>query len=154
MKAVVTGSAIGRSSSGKLQLWISFRTLEAGATDAGDDVAAGSAVAYYQPLETERGPEFAAKALKVLGWDPDVRGWRLEELHDTSTIVGREADLVVEDSEYGGRVTRRVRFVNAVGGGGGLRHKAETADVAAFGAMLRARIGGAPAAARIEEAPF
>ena len=48
---------------------------------------------------------------KVFGWKGEI----FEELNDNNTLLaGAECVLVVEDEEYNGKITSKVKFVNAV----------------------------------------
>lgn len=48
---------------------------------------------------------------KVFGWKGEI----FEELNDFPTLLaGAECVLVVEDEEYNGKITSKVKFVNAV----------------------------------------
>lgn len=126
----VQSCALGRTQSGKDQLCIMFQCED------------GELAPYYQLFESDQNLEFFEKVMKTLGWDPNAHGWRVEELHQSEEILGREASLLIEEDEYNGKKRRRVKYVNDPKGGTGLKEVMSPQDVATFGARLRARVTG------------
>ena len=139
-QAKVVSSALGLTDGGHEQLCITFKTIE----------EKPETVSYYQMFETDTNIDFARKALSALGWDPDANGWKIEELHQTAKLVGKECSIAIAEEEYEDRSgnwkkSRKVKYVNA--GGGGLKNVMSSQDAKTFGSRLRARLmgGGAPA---------
>lgn len=111
------------SSTGSEQLAVSFQ-LEAGDT-----------LTWWGSFSDKALPH-TMKALRAMGW----RGTDLAELDNHGGgLDGQQVELVVEESEYQGRVSPKVRWVNSLGGistakgvdAGGMR---------AFSARMRSKI--------------
>lgn len=99
----VTGSYLSKTSTGKDQIIINFRTPE-------------GEFPYRSMLETDKNLEFLEKALVALGWNPNENGWDITLLNGTDVLVGQEAPVTLEESTYNGRTMTNVKFI---GGGGG-----------------------------------
>jgi hypothetical protein len=88
---------------------------------------------------TDAALERTLASLKILGWDPAEHDGKIETLHGTDVLKGAEAEIVVELEEYNGQARPKVKWVNAVGGGG-LGEGMDAEDVIAFSASLRQKV--------------
>ena len=62
---------------------------------------------------TEKSMELARKSLKSIGFDPDAHA--LDEFQrDPKLCVGNKAEIVIEDHEYNGKTSLRVKWINAL----------------------------------------
>lgn len=96
---------------------------------------------------------FTVKLLEDLGWDPVSDDMQISALDRTDRLVGKIAEVVVHDEEFDGKVRRKIKYLNAPGGGVG-PEAMETTEAKALSAKLRqtiiAKRGGvvAPSSAR------
>jgi hypothetical protein len=88
---------------------------------------------------TDAALERTIASLRILGWDPAEHDGKVESLHGTDILKGAEAEIVVELEEYNGQQRPKVKWVNAVGGGG-LGEGMAAEDVMAFSASLRQKV--------------
>jgi hypothetical protein len=98
---------------------------------------AGDRITWYGYL-SDKAIERTVASLQVLGWDPAEHGGRIDSLNGTDLLVDADAEIVVENEEYEGKVRPKVKWVNAPGGGMGEAMDAVDADV--FAASLRAKV--------------
>lgn len=79
-------------------------------------------------------------------------GWKGDDVSDLTGIDTREVDIVVEHSEYKGKVTPTVRWVNQAGGGAGM----SPTQASDFAESIKSRIAGMKGAEPEinEEVPF
>jgi len=77
----------------------------------------GDRITWYGYL-SDAAFERTVSTLRLLGWEPELHDGRLESLHNTDLLHGREADIVVELEDYNGQARPKVKWVNALGGGG------------------------------------
>ena len=83
---------------------------------------------------TEKCWERSMDNLSILGWN----GTDLNDLNGTDLLVGQKAWLVLDEEEYNGETRTKVKFINAIGGGG---IKAMEADEAkALAASLKGKM--------------
>jgi hypothetical protein len=120
---------MGRTQGGKEQLGIQW-TLEGGET-----------IWSYHYFSSPKALDITVDTLQAIGWDPIENGWALDSINGPTRLVGQEAQLVLAEDEYEGKVRVRVQFVNNINGGGGLRETMTEDEVKAFVAGLRQRAG-------------
>lgn len=95
---------------------------------------------------TEKAFEHTAKALALMGWDPQEKGYRFEEL-DTgfdTPIKGAHVEIVViEELEYNGdRVFPQVKWINDPDGGGGVpQERMQAGEAKTFADRVRKSLG-------------
>lgn len=124
----VVSTAIGRTSTGKEQIAVTFEDGE------------GNRSTWYGYF-TDRALERTMETLTdVLGWDAAADDHRIDALHNSDTLVGREAEVVVEEEEYQGRFTEKIKWVNAVGGGAALKEQMSPEEASGFAANLRKKL--------------
>jgi len=135
----LTSTAIAVSQQkGTPSIRVAFRTesdIETGVLVA--EIENAPAALYGDLWMSEKTIERTIETLRdVLGW----QGTNFEELNSGNPLRGAQAWVVWDYEEYEGKFHPRVQWINAVGGGGGLK-KAEP-DVAArvaaqFNSLLR-----------------
>lgn len=98
-RARAIGAAIGRAGTGTPQIGIEFEFL--------DEVGG---ITYYGPL-TDAAFQYTMKAIRTAGFAGD-------DLSDLSSLENDapEVMLVIGPEEYNGKVTRKVKFINSMGG--------------------------------------
>lgn len=138
VNATVTDVQLGNTSTGKVQLGISFQ-LE-------DQVPGYS----YSTITgflffTDNTMQITEDALRNLGWDPTKHAWGIDDMIRDRALVGAEASLVIAPETYEGKERWKVKFINARGGGG-MKNTMDDAGASAFVAQLRSRLGVAPPA--------
>lgn len=133
----VTSSCLGRAGNGTEQIAIGF--------DVHLGVDQQSVPMTWYGFFTDRALETTTKALRVLGWDPDERDYRFDELNPAdpydTPIKGAEAQLVLEheeDGEGGQRI--RIRWVNSPNGGLVVKERMDAGAAAEFSQTLRSRL--------------
>jgi hypothetical protein len=129
-RARAIGAALGSTSQGKPQIGVEFQILDGGR--AGDDSAVGKSITWYGSFASEKAIEITMKALRICGWQGD-------DLDDLTTIDANEVAIVVEeDQDLQGNPQIRVRWVNALGGGGiAMKNRMDETAARAFAAEMR-----------------
>ena len=128
----VRSVALGTTGSGKEQIGIEF------ANEAGDSIT------WYGYFHTDGAYKYTCKILLLLGWDPVTHRWAMEKLVDEGAINGAKASIEVEDEEYQGKTTAKVKWIN-LPGSSGMRNKMDKTDAERFAERLRRRyMGDAP----------
>lgn len=146
--ARVTAHAMGRASTGKEQIAVTF------SVEDGDKVSSITWYGYF----TDAAYPTTEKALQSLGWDPAANDYAFHELNGTEALVGAEASIVVEeDVNQDGNPVSKVRWVNAPGGGVALKERMSDDEARSFASQLRKKLiaskGQAPAPAARSSAP-
>lgn len=106
-KAKPLGAVLGETGTGKEQVGIEFEVV-LGEDETGVQVGR---ITYYGTF-TDRAMEITLKALRTSGWKGD-------DLADLSSVGGPDApevSLVIENEEYKGKWSSKVKWVNAPGG--------------------------------------
>lgn len=138
-EARVIATAIGRTGTGKEQIAVTFED------------EAGNQSTWYGYF-TEASLERTMKTLtEALGWDAAADDHRIDALHNSDTLVGHRAQLVVEDEEYQNKVTAKIKWVNSLGGGAPLKEQMNDMEAKDFASNLRKRLlakGGAKPSTR------
>ena len=148
----VTGTALGKTSSGKEQIGIGF---DVHVSDPETGAPCSVPMTYYCYFHTDGALRNAMKSLAALGFDMATRG--IEELAPEdaalSPLVGAEAEVVLEnEDDQDGNPRLRIKWVNRAGGGLAMKERMEPAEAKSFSAQLRAKVisargpGAAPAA--------
>jgi len=127
--AKVAQTQMGRAQSGKEQLGIQWA------------IEGGETIWSYHYFSSPKALDITVDTLRAIGWDPIENGWALDCINGTNRLVGQEAQLVLSEQEYDGKVRVKVQFVNNINGGGGLRDTMTEDEVTAFVAGLRQRAG-------------
>ena len=140
----VVSTALGRTAAGKPQFCVTFDCEPDKVTGKVERVSRYFFFEHDDPEILAKWDEQIVKEMKVLGWDVTANGWKFSPLHETDVLVGREASLVIEESEYNGRTTRKVRWINDPKGGGAMKEVMSKQDASTFDARLRARVSGQP----------
>lgn len=124
---------LGRASTGTEQVAVELGILTPGADF--------NVITWYGFL-SEKALERSIESLRYMGWKGD----------DISDIQGLEdeVDLVIEDEEYQGKTTTRVRWVNKIGGVN-LKAPLTGDDAKSFGASLKDRIRALDAAKGVKK---
>lgn len=135
--AVVKSVALGKTKDGKPQIAIMFDTTD----------ETYRQVTVYR-FFTDAAMPYTEQDLRTLGWDPVVNGWRIDDLIDLQSIRGAVVDLVCAMETYEDKPRLKVKFINAPGGGGGMKDRMEPDEAKAFTTQLRARLGVTGGAAR------
>jgi hypothetical protein len=121
-RARAIGAAIGKASTGTHQIAIEFEFL---------DVTGG--ITYYGPL-TDAAFEYTMKAVRTAGFQGD-------DLSNLTSLTGEtpEVVLVIEDDEYKGKTTRKVKFINSAGGLA-LKDALQGDELAGFARQMKGKI--------------
>jgi hypothetical protein len=121
-RARAIGAAIGRASTGTHQIAIEFEFL---------DETGG--ITYYGPL-SDAAFEYTMKAIRAAGFQGD-------DLADLSSLSGEtpEVMLVIGPEEYNGKVTRKVKFINSMGGLA-LKDALQGDDLTTFARKMKGKI--------------
>ena len=125
--ATVAALSLGKTSTGKTQLAITFETTQGKLT----------VYKYF----TDAAMPYTEADLRTLGWDPQENGWRVDDLLESQEIVGNVCNLVCGYEDYNGKQTLKVKFINDVNGGGGMNEKLSPDDAKAFTNSLRQQLG-------------
>lgn len=120
-KGIVQSYALGGLDNGKEHVAVVFVLPELGA----------QTLTWYGYLHTEKIFPHTIKALKALGW-------KGADISDLSSIADAEASLVVENEEYNGVVSPRIKWVNRPGGVA--LQPADAVEAKKFAASIKARI--------------
>ena len=118
------GAALGMAGTGNEQVAIEFELLD----------EAGARMTYFGTF-TEKATPHTLKALRV-------SGWRGDDLADLSSIGGDTAPevfLVVENEEYKGNWTAKIKWVNSTGGVA-LKDPLDADRARAFAAKMRGAV--------------
>jgi hypothetical protein len=115
---------LGRSSTGKEQVAISFLVLTEGATH--------ERLTWYGYF-TEHTFDRTVETLRTCGWQGD-------DLSDLSGVEQNKVSLVVVDEDFEGKVTARVAWVNRTGGGPSVKEVLEGNEAKAFAAAMKDRV--------------
>jgi hypothetical protein len=126
----VVSHILGRSSTGTPHIAVLFEDVN------------GDRITWYGYL-SDAAMERTITSLRVLGWDPLKDDGRIDRLNGTETLVGAEAEVVVEAETYNGESRMKVKWVNEPGGGG-LGDGMASEDANAFATSIRAKILAAP----------
>lgn len=121
-RARAINAAIGKAGTGTHQIAIEFEFL---------DETGG--ITYYGPL-TDKALEYTMKAIRTAGFEGD-------DLSDLSSLTGEtpEVMLVIGPEEYEGKVTRKVKFINSMGGLA-LKDALQGDDLSAFAKRMKGKI--------------
>ena len=116
---------------------------------------AGQHITYYGYLSAGALP-YTMEALEVLGWDAKASGGRIDALNGSMLLVGAECQIEVEEEEFDGKKTLKVKWVNEIGGGFAAEMEKENAE--ALSLELRALVlehasGPKPQQAKTPDAP-
>ena len=135
----VVSSGLGTASTGTEQVAVCFEYLKNGEPHR---------VTWYGYF-SEKAMEYADKALTAMGWDPVANTYAYHVLNGddpaTNPLIGKKAQLVLDyEDDLDGNERLKVKFVNSLGGGLGLKERMSLEDAQAFSARMRARAGGAP----------
>lgn len=106
-KAKPLGAVLGETGTGKEQVGIEFEVV-LGEDETG--IQTGR-ITYYGTF-TDKAMEITLKALRT-------SGWRGDDLADLSSVGGEgapEVSLVIENEEYKGKWSSKVKWVNSPGG--------------------------------------
>ena len=138
----VVSSGLGVASTGTEQIAVLFEYVKDGEPRR---------ITWYGSF-TEKGMEWADKGLAAIGWDPVANTYAYNILNGddpaTNPIIGKKAKLVLDyDMDLDGNDRLKVKFVNSLGGGLGLKERMSAEDAQGFAARMRARAGGAPVSA-------
>jgi len=121
--AKVKNHVLAKTSTGIEQIAVTFET---------DD----GTITWYGYF-TDKAIKRTIESLKILGWNPEEHDHQVASLHDTGLLVGAEAEIVVENEEYDGRTRAKVRWVNSIGTGEGVREKMDPGEAEAFSTRMR-----------------
>lgn len=103
--AKVRGQVVlGRTSKGKEQIVVQFENAE------------GQHATWYGFFSSAALP-YTLERLETCGWDGEADGWNVSKLHRSDKLAGNEVELVIEEEEYDGKKTPKIRWINEVGGG-------------------------------------
>lgn len=134
----VVGSGLGKAKTGNDQLCVQFEYVKDGEPRR---------VCWYGYFSSEKAIEISDKGLQGMGWDPAEHAYSYHLLNgqgDENPLIGRKAELVLGlEQDLEGNDKLKVKFVNALGGGIGIKERMSETDAQAFSARMRARIGGA-----------
>ncbi len=121
-RARAINAAIGRAGTGTHQIAIEFEFL---------DEQGG--ITYYGPL-TDNALQYTMKAVRAAGFQGD-------DLSDLSSLSGEtpEVMLVIGPEEYEGKVTRKVKFINSMGGLA-LKDALQGDDLSSFAKRMKGKI--------------
>lgn len=122
-KAKAAEWGLGETSTGKEQIAITFDLL--------DPDFAGQRITYFG-FFTEESLQYTIKNMRTCGWEGD-------DLLELGGLDKNEVILVVENEEYNGKVTPKVKFINALGGLA-LKTPMTPAKQQSFAAQMRQRI--------------
>lgn len=103
-RARATEWALGRASTGKEQVAVQFQTVDPNSPDA----EPGPRITWYGYF-TEGTFERTVKALRTCGWTGS-------DLSDLQGLDANEVQLVIENDEYNGAISAKVKWINPVGG--------------------------------------
>lgn len=121
--------SLTQAKTGTPQVYVGFELLD----------MPGRSISWYGYL-SEKAEERTIEALRTAGWTGDDIS-RLDGLGDS------EVELVVEWEEYEGKLRARVKFINAMGGGGGKALAGH--EQAALVERIKKKYGGKPSARQI-----
>lgn len=121
-RARAIGAAIGKASTGTHQIAIEFEFL---------DEQGG--ITYYGPL-TDAAFEYTMKAIRSAGFQGDDLSNLSSLSMDTPEVM-----LVIGPEEYNGKVTRKVKFINSMGGLA-LKDALQGDDLASFARRMKGKI--------------
>lgn len=124
-RARAVQAALGETSTGKEQIAVEFETLD-------EEGAPGEHITWFG-FFTEKSLEHTVRALRVCGW-------RGDDINNLDGISDNEVSLVVEHEEYEGKVSAKVKWVNAPGGGIALKSTLDAGRAASFAATMKSRI--------------
>lgn len=122
-RARAIDAGIGRASTGTMQIAIEFEYL---------DEPGG--ITYYGAL-SDAAFEYTMKAIRAAGFQGD-------DLADLSSLIGAETPeciLVIGPEEYNGKTTRKVKFINRIGGLA-LKDAVQGDDLKAFARKMKGKI--------------
>lgn len=138
-------AGLGQASTGTDQIAVLFEYVENGETKR---------INWYGYF-SDKAVEYANEALEAMGWNPAEHSWDYfllnEKDPEKNPLVGKRAQLVLDDEEdlNTGEMRKKVKFVNSLGGGLGLKERMDENSARAFSARMRAKMtGAAPAAPR------
>jgi hypothetical protein len=123
---------LGKSSTGKEQVAVSFTILTEGATH--------QRLTWYGYF-TDATFDRTVESLRICGWQGD-------DLADLQGLDAEEVSLVVADEEYEGKVNARVLWVNKLTQGPAVKSVLEGDEARAFAASMRDRVRAFSAAAK------
>lgn len=111
----------------------------------------GESITWYHSLGykkdgtfSEASFKFAADALRNLGWDAEARQYRFEELGaEDSPLIGRHAEIVVQDEVYEGKTRTKVKWINDPTRPRGGAERMEPDAAKSFADRLRTSLGKA-----------
>ncbi len=118
-------AALGRAGTGKEQVAVQFQLMDA-------DGVSGPTITWYGYF-TDSTYERTVESLRHCGWAGD-------DLSDLSGIDTNEVSLVIENEEYEGKATPKVKWVNAPGGGLALKEQLSADEARSFAAQMKGRI--------------
>lgn len=125
-RARAVSGGLGETSTGKEQVAIECELMDS-------EGVVGPHITWFGYF-TEKTTESTLRALRTFGWVGD-------DLANLTGIETNEVSLVIENEEYEGRVTPKVRWVNAPGGGGiGLKAPLAPDRAKSFAAKMRAAV--------------
>lgn len=108
--------------------------------------AAGDTISAYLFLSDRAWP-FTQEKLETLGWDAVKQGYRFEEFNDDpSPVVGKFAEIVVDEETYEGKTRNKIKFINPIGG---RIERMEPQKAQAFASRLRSRLLNASGAVQV-----
>lgn len=122
-RAKAVNAAIGRAGTGTHQIAIEFEFL---------DEQGG--ITYYGPL-TDAAFEYTMKAVRTAGFTGDD----FSDLTSLSDGSAPEVMLVIGPEEYNGKVTRKVKFINSLGGLA-LKDALQGEELQAFARRMKGKI--------------
>jgi hypothetical protein len=120
----VISTKLGKAGTGKEQIAVEFQN------------GRGEHATWYGSF-SEKALPYTLKALENCDWDGESDGWNVSVLCRKGSIVGHEAEIVLEEEEYQGKARIKVSWVNRVGeGGGGMKEVLSEDAAEAFGRKL------------------
>ena len=123
-RAKAIQGALGETKAGKEQVAVEFEILDEGFH--------GQRITWFGYF-SEKTMDVTLRALRTMGWQGD-------DLSDLTGITNNEVSLVVEQEEYEGKWTAKVRWVNSLGGGLGLKAPLAPDRAKTFAARMRAQV--------------
>ncbi|NNB90527.1 hypothetical protein [Corallococcus exiguus] len=127
-KARAAQGALGFTSGGKEQVAIEFTFLG----NDGSEPYAGQSITWFG-FFTDASLEHTIKALRACGWQGN-------DVSDLTGIESNDVSLVIENEEYEGKWSPKVRWVNPLGSGLALKQQMEPTQARSFAAQMRGRI--------------
>lgn len=122
-RAKAVNAAIGKASTGTHQIAIEFQFL---------DETGG--ITYYGPL-TDAAFEYTMRAIRTAGFVGD----NLADLSPLCDGSAPEVMLVIGPEEYNGKITRKVKFINSLGGLA-LKDALQGEELEAFARRMKGKI--------------